>query len=132
VHAARAAAAAAAQSGIPAKYYQSAMRGSSWRKVWEALRDMGAEVPDPREFTEEQLRQAAEAEARITTTVDIRTVLPRKRDALMAHASQIEDSWFSKLPPEIAESAFGQENFVLVTDTTGAPIPETDLFAGLR
>jgi len=132
VHAARAAAAAAAQSGIPAKYYQSAMRGSSWRKVWEALREMGAEVPDPREFTAEQQRQAAEAEARITTTVDIRPVLARKRDALMAHASQLQDSWFSKLPPEIAESAFGQETFVRVTDTTGAPVPETDLFAGLR
>jgi LmbE family N-acetylglucosaminyl deacetylase len=132
VHAARAAATAAAQSGIPAKYYQSAMRGSAWAKVWEALRDMGAEVPDPREFTAEQRRQAAEAEARITTTVDIRSVLPRKRDALMAHASQIQDSWFSRLPPEIADSAFGQESFVRMTDTTGAPLPETDLFAGLR
>jgi len=132
VHAARAAAAAAAQSGIPAKYYQSTMRPSSWRKVWQALRDLGAEVPDPRDFTPEQLQQASEAEARITTTVDITSVLPRKRDALMAHASQIQDSWFSKLPPEIGETAFGQENFVRVTDTTGAPVPETDLFAGLR
>ncbi len=132
VHAARAAAAAAAQTEIAAKYYQIAMRGSSWRKVWEALRDMGADVPDPREFTPEQLRQAAEAEARITTTVDIRSVLPRKREALLAHASQIEDSWFSKLPPEIAESAFGSESFVRVTDSSGASLPETDLFAGLR
>jgi LmbE family N-acetylglucosaminyl deacetylase len=132
VHAARAAAAAAAQTGIAAKYYQIAMRGSSWRKVWEALRDLGADVPDPREFTPEQLRQAAEAEARITTTVDIRPVLAKKRAALLAHTSQIQDSWFSKLPPEVAESAFGAESFVRVTDTTGAPIPETDLFAGLR
>jgi LmbE family N-acetylglucosaminyl deacetylase len=132
VHAARAAAVAATQTGIAAKYYQIAMRGSSWRKVWEALRDLGADVPDPREFTPEQLRQAAEAEARITTTVDIRPVLTRKRAALLAHSSQIEDSWFSKLPPEIAESAFGSESFVRVTDATGAPVPETDLFAGLR
>lgn len=132
VHAARAAAAAATRTGVPAKYYQTAMRGSSWRKVWEALREQGAEVPDPREFTPEQLRQAAEEEARITTTIDIRSVLPRKQDALMAHASQIQDSWFSKLPPEIAESAFGEESFVRVSDTTGAPVPETDLFAGLR
>jgi LmbE family N-acetylglucosaminyl deacetylase len=132
VHAARAAAMAAAQTGIPAKFYQTAMRGSSWRKVWEALRDQGADVPDPREFTPEQLRQAAEAEARITTTVDILPVLQRKRDALLAHASQIQDSWFSKLPPEVAEAAFGRESFVRVTDTTGAALPETDLFAGLR
>jgi LmbE family N-acetylglucosaminyl deacetylase len=132
VHAAQAAAAAAAQTGIAAKYYQIALRGSSWRKIWEALRDLGADVPDPREFTPEQLRQAAEAEARITTTVDIRSVLPRKREALLAHASQIQDSWFSKLPPDVAETAFGSESFVRVTDATGAPIPETDLFAGLR
>jgi LmbE family N-acetylglucosaminyl deacetylase len=132
VHAAQAAAVAAAQSGIPAKFYQTAMRGSSWRKVWEALRDLGEDVPDPREFTPEQRRQAEEAEARITTNIDIRPVLARKREALFAHASQIQESWFSKLPPEIAESAFGQESFVRVTDRTGAPVPEDDLFAGLR
>ena len=132
VHAARAAAAAAAQSGIPAKYYQTAMRGSEWRKVWEALRELGADVPDEREFTPEQRRQAEEAEQRITTNIDIRPVLGRKREALFAHASQIEDSWFSRLPPEVAESAFGRESFVRVTDTTGAPVPEDDLFAGLR
>ena len=132
VHAAQAAALAAAQSGIPAKYYQTAMRGSSWRKVWEALRELGADVPDQREFTPEQRRQMEEAEQRITTTIDIRPVLSRKREALFAHASQIQDSWFSKLPPEIAESTFGRESFVRATDTTGAALPEDDLFAGLR
>jgi LmbE family N-acetylglucosaminyl deacetylase len=132
VHAAQAAAAAAAQTGIAAKYYQIAMRGSSWRKIWQALRDLGEDVPDPREFTPEQLRQAAEAEARITTTVDIMPVLARKREALLAHSSQIQDSWFSKVPPDVAASAFGAESFVRVTDNTGAPVPETDLFAGLR
>lgn len=132
VHAARAAAAAAKASSIPAKLYQTAMRPSDWRRVWEALRELGADVPDEREFTPEQLRQAAEAEERITTTVDILPVLSRKRDALFAHASQIEDSWFSKLPPEIAGQTFGRESFVRVTDTTGAPLPEDDLFDGLR
>jgi LmbE family N-acetylglucosaminyl deacetylase len=132
VHAAQAAAAAAAQTGIPAKYYQIALRPSSWRKVWEALRELGVEVPDPREFSAEQLQQAAEAEARITTTVDITPVLARKREALLAHASQIEDSWFSKLPPEVAEVTFGHETFIRATDTTGASLPETDLFAGIR
>jgi len=132
VHAAQAAAVAAAQSGIPAKYYQTAMRGSTWRKVWEALRELGADVPDQRDFTDEQRRQMEEAELRITTNIDIRPVLGRKREALFAHASQIQESWFSKLPVEVAESAFGQESFVRVTDTTGEPVPEDDLFAGLR
>jgi LmbE family N-acetylglucosaminyl deacetylase len=132
VHAARCAAAAAAATGIPAKFYQTAMRGSDWRKVWEALRDLGVEVPEERQFTDEQRRQAEEAERRITTTVDIRPVLERKREALFAHASQIQESWFSKLPPEIAAQTFGRESFVRVIDTTGAPVPEVDLFAGLR
>ena len=42
---------------------------------------------------------------RITTMVDIRPVLRRKNEALFAHASQISESWFSKIPPEIAEAS---------------------------
>ena len=37
-----------------------------------------------------------------------------------------------KLPPEIALQTFGRESFVRLTDTTGAVVPEGDLFAGLR
>ena len=84
------------------------------------------------QIDEQMLRQIAEAERRITTNVDIRPVLERKRAALLAHASQIRDSWFSKIPPEVAEQAFGYEYFIRVVDTTGTPVPETDLFAGLR
>ncbi len=132
VHAARAAAEAARVTGIPAKYYLTAMRGSDWRKVWEALRELGEEVPGPRNVTPEMRAQMAAAEARITTTIDIRPVLSRKRDALFAHSSQIAESWFSKIPADIAEAAFGRESFVRASDSTGAPLPEDDMFAGLR
>lgn len=132
VHASLAAAAAVQLTGVPAKFYQSAMRPSTWRKVWEALREAGVDIGEEREFTEEQRQQMADAEQRITTSVDIRPVMERKREALMAHASQIQDSWFSKIPPEIATEAFGFETFIRATDTTGAPLPEDDLFAGLR
>jgi LmbE family N-acetylglucosaminyl deacetylase len=89
-------------------------------------------VPDRRPADPEIMRQMAETERRITTTIDIRPVLARKRDALLAHASQIQDSWFSKIPPDIAEDAFGRESFIRASDSTGAPVPEDDLFAGLR
>jgi len=132
VHASRAAQAAAKATGIPAKVYLSTMRGSSWRKIWEALRAAGAEVPDWEE-DEERTRRALESEERITTTIDIRPVLERKREALYAHGTQINgDSWFGKIPPEVIEAAFGYEYFIRVADTTGAPLPEDDLFAGLR
>ena len=132
VHASLSAQAAVADGGSVAKLYLSAMRGSDWRKIWEALRELGAEVPDFDDVDSERQRQALASEQRITTTVDIRPVLGRKRDALFAHGSQISESWFSKIPPDIAELTFGREHFIRVGDTTGAPLPEDDLFAGLR
>jgi LmbE family N-acetylglucosaminyl deacetylase len=135
VHASRAAQAAAAATGIPAKVYLSTMRSSNWRKIWAALREAGEEVPDwtNDDSAEGKARaeRALESEARITTTVDIRPVLERKRAALFAHGSQINDSWFSKVPADITEQVFGYEYFIRAADTTGAPLPENDLFAGL-
>jgi LmbE family N-acetylglucosaminyl deacetylase len=132
VHAARAAAAAAKATRIPAKFYLTSMRPSSWQKIWAALRELGEDVPGPRNVTPEMRAQMAEAEARITTTIDIRPVLSSKRDALFAHSSQIQESWFSKIPADIAEDAFGYESFIRASDSTGTPLPEDDLFAGLR
>jgi LmbE family N-acetylglucosaminyl deacetylase len=135
VHASRAAQAAAKATGIPAKVYLSTMKSSNWGKIWDALREAGEDVPNwdnDSEEAKERMRRALESEARITTTVDIRPVLERKRAALFAHGSQINDSWFSKIPAEIAEQAFGYEYFIRAVDTTGSPIPEDDLFAGLR
>lgn len=131
VHASQCAQAAFAASGIPAKLYLSAMRGSDWAKVMNALREAGMEVPEWSE-DDEIVRQGAESEARITTSVDIGPVLRRKQDALVAHASQISDSWFSKIPDDIVAVAFGHEHFIRAADSTGADLPETDLFAGLR
>jgi len=131
VHAARAAAAAAAATGIPAKLYLTAMRFSEWRQLWAALREAGVDVPD-RDVSPEMLRQMEQAEQRITTNVNIHPVLDRKRAALLAHGSQISESWFSQIPPEIAERVFGIEHFIRAADSTAAPTPEDDLFAGLR
>jgi LmbE family N-acetylglucosaminyl deacetylase len=135
VHASQSAQAAFAASDIPAKLYLSAMRTSTFAKVWEALREAGEEVPDWDNDSEEAkaaAKAAAESEARITTLVDIRDVLDKKRAALFAHQSQIAESWFAKLPPETAVEAFGFESFIRAADTTGASLPETDLFSGLR
>jgi len=131
VHAAQVAIAAVELTGIPDKLYQTAMRRSEWQKIFDALREAGEDIPEW-ELTDEEARKMAESEARITTEVDIRPQLERKREALMAHSSQINDSWFSKIPPEVVETAFGKELFVRTRDDTAAPVPETDLFVGLR
>ena len=132
VHAARCAADAVSATGIPAKLYLTAMRFSEWRQIWEALREAGEDVPDTGGISPEMLRQMEQAERRITTTVDIRPVLERKRAALLAHASQVSESWFSKIPEDVATRVFGVEHFIRAADSTGAAVPEDDLFAGLR
>jgi LmbE family N-acetylglucosaminyl deacetylase len=132
VHASRSAIEAVTRTGIPAKLYLTAMPISKWRELWAALKESGADVPDAREFSPEMIQQMEDAERRITTTVDIRPVLARKQAALLAHASQISESWLSQIPPEVGERVFGEESFVRVMDSTGAPLPEDDLFAGLR
>jgi LmbE family N-acetylglucosaminyl deacetylase len=131
VHAARAAAAAADTSPIPAKFYEIAMRRSGWRKVRDAMIAAGEDVAEWEETPEDREKMELE-EQRITTTIDISDVLALKREALLSHASQIADSWFSKIPQDIAAEVFGQESFIRVTDRSGAPVPESDLFAGLR
>lgn len=129
---ARCAAEAVARTGIPAKLYLTAMRISDWQEMWAALREVGADVPDMSGISEQTRRQMEQSEQRITTNVDIRPVLERKRAALMAHASQINESWFSQLPADLGERVFGKESFIRAMDSTGAPVPEVDLFAGLR
>jgi LmbE family N-acetylglucosaminyl deacetylase len=132
VHASRAAIEAVTRTGIPAKLYLAAMPVSKWRELWTALKEAGVDVPGDDRITPEDQQQMEAAEQRITTTVDIRPVLARKRAALLAHASQISESWFSKIPPELGERVFGEESFIREMDRTGAPLPEDDLFAGLR
>ena len=132
VHASRSAIAAAERTGIPAKLYLTAMPISKWRELWSALKDAGADVPDVGSIPPETQQQMEDAERRITTIIGIRPVLARKQAALMAHGSQISESWFSKIPPDLGEQVFGEESFIRVMDSTGAPVPESDLFAGLR
>jgi hypothetical protein len=68
----------------------------------------------------------------ITTWVDTSAVGGQKYDALAAHASQGENIFFLRMGRQRFTELMGMETFVRVRDTTGAPLPEDDLFAGLR
>ena len=56
----------------------------------------------------------------------------RKLAAVSAHASQMDETFFTGMPPATFELAFGLEHFIRAYDTTDAPLPEDDLFVGLR
>jgi mycothiol S-conjugate amidase len=88
-----------------------------WLKRWdEEDREAGEEIPEPE----------------ITTQVDVGKWRPQARDALIAHASQIdpEGFWFAVLDEVVAE-IYPWEDYTLVRSQVPAPRPERDLFAGI-
>ena len=124
--------AALAQTGIPRKAYLTAFRRSMFAKFRAVLEEQGADLsqfpqPDP-----EQVRMMDAVEARITTAIDVGAFVERKRIALATHASQIQESFWARFPTEAFDVLFGEEAFIRAHDTTAAPLPETDLFVGLR
>jgi LmbE family N-acetylglucosaminyl deacetylase len=118
-------------------------RTSTAKKLYLAVRSESAAA------RLERAREALEAEGRgatpgarrrrrgvpdgeITTFIDTAEFATRKQQALDAHTSQLEGShWLSYSEATIRE-LFAQETFIRLYDATGAPLPETDLFAGLR
>jgi len=76
----------------------------------------GAQAPNPDNF------DLGVDESRITTTVDVSSVIERKRAAMAAHASQIpEDSFFLALPPDGFLRTFGVEWYVRLDRTPAEP-----------
>jgi LmbE family N-acetylglucosaminyl deacetylase len=68
----------------------------------------------------------------IGATIDVSGVAGRKYASLAAHASQSDNIFFLEMGEEMFTRLMGTESFVRALDTTNAPLPEDDLFAGLR
>jgi len=132
IQASRIARLAVERTGIPAKLYFTAFRMSEMQRLRARMEELGFDVGPPREFPADLLEKMRAVEAQITTTIDVSSVADRKREALRAHASQLAESWFATMPPEVYGEFFQVETFMRAADRTGAPLPETDLFAGLR
>jgi hypothetical protein len=86
--------------------------------------------PDPAEAA--ALAEIGLPDDEITTWVDTTAFSGQKFDALAAHASQGENIFFLKMGKERFGEFMGTETFVRVKDATGTPVPEKDLFEGLR
>jgi mycothiol S-conjugate amidase len=70
----------------------------------------------------------------ITTRIDIAGYEDIRREALLAHATQIDPEspfWFG-IPPEEARRLYPYEDFVLARSLVDGAVPEDDLFAGVR
>ena len=108
--------------------YYTAVPKSALATMAETLRAHGVEFPGP---ADEEPTFGTPDEL-ITTSVDCAAVAGRKYDSLAAHASQLDNVFFIKLGRSVFEEMMTREAFIRVRDRTGHPVPEDDLFAGLR
>ncbi|WP_410813780.1 PIG-L family deacetylase [Micromonospora sp. 067-2] len=120
--------AAVAKSDIPAKVYWTTVPSTAFAEFGRVMQELGVEWDD----LDESTPQLGLPDDEISTWVDTRSYGPQKFEALAAHASQTENIFFLQLGQERFTELMGVETFVRVRDTTDAPLPEDDLFAGLR
>jgi LmbE family N-acetylglucosaminyl deacetylase len=131
-----------ARSGAPAKRYEIVMEIDRREEMTRILADRGITGwwdPDPDETGEQKaeregwLARMAEAQGPITTRVDVAAYLKAKHAALGEHRSQIgEDSPFLALTPDEWRLVAPTEAYTLAESRVQTPLPEDDLFAGLR
>jgi LmbE family N-acetylglucosaminyl deacetylase len=129
----RVAMAALDRTEVPSKVYFTARSRASAERMAE-LRER-LQLP-PRRRPEgsagpPQVVPAGTPETDVTTVIDTEAVVDRKRAALEAHASQLADTVWVKVSREEFAELFAKEFFVRSRDRSRAPLPETDLFAGL-
>ena len=114
-------------AGTP-KVYEATMDRDYFRELLKTAAELGLEeVPqnDPEDF------QIGVPSHEITTRVDVRGYLEKKKDAMRAHASQItETSFFLSMPDFAFEMTWGTEWFIL---RGGVPegTEESDIFESL-
>ena len=112
------------------KLYYTAFPRSEVRRIAEMAKSAGMKPPfgeadpDSLEFvTPDEL---------VTTRVNCRDQLSRKREALIAHRSQLTEEFaLLSVPEEILREHFSDEFYQLVFSRVPTTLPETDVFAGL-
>jgi mycothiol S-conjugate amidase len=108
-------------------YYMGVFTRRKLQALHAACLDRGLESP----FSE-WLDRWEDREDPTTTRVDVGEYLPVARQALLAHATQIDPDgrWFA-LPEEVVREVYPWEDFVLARSRVETSFPEDSLFAGL-
>jgi LmbE family N-acetylglucosaminyl deacetylase len=110
----------------PAKAYLHAIPRSFVQQMRERIREVGSEADAI------AIRIEGIPDEEITTVVDVRDLVDRKRASFAAHVSQNDpNSPFASMADQMFVAAFGTERFVLARGALGEPRPEHDLFVGV-
>jgi mycothiol S-conjugate amidase len=113
----------------PLKMYYSVWSRRRVEAMHNRFLELGLESP----FNDDWFKRPSQEE-RITTVVDTTGYGHVRGEALLAHATQIDPNspfWFG-LPPDEVAKLNDQEEYILARSLVETPVPETDLFAGVR
>jgi mycothiol S-conjugate amidase len=112
------------------KVYENIWSRKRFDAMHEKFLELGMESP----FSDARWRERPSQDDRITTSIDISGYNHIRLDALLAHATQIDPNspfWFG-LPRDVAVTIHPYDEFIRSYSTVDAPLPEDDLFAGVR
>ncbi|MEU1724930.1 PIG-L family deacetylase [Nonomuraea sp. NPDC005692] len=119
--------AAVEATGIPDKFYYTAIPRAAIKRMFELMRDSGVDLGG---F--EPSDDFGTPDERVTAVVDVTPYVERKLKALKAHESQGENIFLLRMPDEAQHQAFSHEAFERKLNKVNAPDHEEDLFTGLR
>jgi mycothiol S-conjugate amidase len=112
-------------------YFHMTFTRARLMAIHEALLTRGAESP----YAEwlENWDDKEDNSTRVTTRVPCADWFETRDQALIAHATQVDPlgRWFS-IPLDLQREIWPTEDYELVRSLVDSPIPEDDLFAGLR
>lgn len=112
-------------------YYERAFHAARFIAIADGV--LATDPPQAvRDEIEEVRSWATRREVEPTTRVPVGSFFERRRDALLAHASQVEpEGPFFRFPLEIERAVWPTEDYELVWSKVPTTLPEDDLFAGV-
>ncbi|HYA01423.1 MAG TPA: N-acetyl-1-D-myo-inositol-2-amino-2-deoxy-alpha-D-glucopyranoside deacetylase [Candidatus Binatia bacterium] len=112
------------------KLYYTAFPLSEARRAVEMARVAGMKPPFGE--TDPDALEFITPDEWVTTVVNVRDQLARKREALLAHRSQLtEDFALLSVPEAVLREHFFNEHYQLVVSRVPTALPESDVFAGV-
>ena len=116
-------------TGIAKKLYYVVRSAAFNERVRRARESIQMDIRRP----ESGLRDARpNIDHLITTVIDTRSTVARKQRAMFAHVSQLRGSHWLLIDEASLADIFTTETYIRARDKTGVPVPESDIFAGLR
>jgi mycothiol S-conjugate amidase len=110
----------------PSKLYYTTRSKARLVALAEAHERAGLESPFKNWIREDQ------DDSHITTRIDVGEHFEARRDALLAHATQVApDSFWMRLPLDVSREAYPHEDYTLAFTRVPVRLPETDLFTGI-